>query len=90
MTIGLFSKANEILVTGGSAGGLAAFTWVDYVRNRSISKNVYAVPDAGVFLDFPNFYSKKNEYRNTFENLFKISNAEIDPPLPDCVTAFKN
>lgn len=31
-TIGLFSKATDIIVSGGSAGGLAVFTWVNYIR----------------------------------------------------------
>lgn len=40
-------------MTGGSAGGLAAFMWVDYIRNRSNTKNVYAIPDGGIFIDSP-------------------------------------
>jgi hypothetical protein len=78
------------LVTGISAGGLAAFTWVDYVRNRSVSKNVYAAPDSGIFLDSPNFNSKQHEYRNMFMNLFKLSNTESNPPNPECVAAHKD
>lgn len=46
------------MVTGLSAGGLAAFIWVDYIRNRSIHKNVYAVPDSGIFLNSANYYTK--------------------------------
>jgi hypothetical protein len=56
---GLFN-ASEVLVTGISAGGLAAFTWVDYIWNKTRSHNVYAVPDSGIFLDSKNFYSKQN------------------------------
>jgi len=47
-------------VTGNSAGGLAAFTWVDYIRNRSTTKNVYAAIDSGIFLDSPNFNTKQH------------------------------
>lgn len=74
-TLGLFSKSTEILVTGISAGGLASFTWADYIREKSASKNVYCAPDSGIFLDSANFVSKQHEYRNMFANLFKLSNA---------------
>lgn len=48
------------MVTGGSAGGLAAFTWADYIRNRSHHKNVYSIPDSGIFLNSINYYSKQS------------------------------
>jgi hypothetical protein len=63
------------MVTGGSAGGLAAFTWADYIRERSHHKNVYSVPDSGIFLDSTNYNSKLNEYSIAFMNLFKLSNS---------------
>lgn len=28
----IFSESEQIIVTGGSAGGLAAFMWADYIR----------------------------------------------------------
>lgn len=62
------------MITGGSAGGLAAFTWADYIRNKSHHGNVYSVPDSGVFLDSVNYNSKQNEYKNGFINIFKLSN----------------
>jgi len=62
------------MVTGGSAGGLAAFTWADYIRDRSLHKNVYSVPDSGIFLDSANYNSKLHEYSIAFMNLFKITN----------------
>lgn len=57
---GLFTTSTEILVTGISAGGLAAFIWADYIRDKSTHKNVYAAPDSGIFLDSPHFYSKQH------------------------------
>lgn len=63
------------MVSGGSAGGVAALTWVDYIRNRSSHKNVYGVPDSGIFLDAAEIKSKKNAFLNTLLNLFKLSNA---------------
>jgi hypothetical protein len=61
-------------VTGGSAGGLAAFLWADYIKQRASTKNVFAVPDSGIFLDSKTFNTHENAYSNQFENLFKLSN----------------
>lgn len=77
----------DIIVTGASAGGLATFTWVNYVREKAKAKNVYAVPDSGIFLDSARFQSQTHSYRDSFMNLFKLSNAEVNPPVPECVKA---
>lgn len=59
-THGFFSKSQEIMVTGSSAGGVAAFMWVNYVWEKATVKNVYAVPDAGIFLDYINYRTKRS------------------------------
>lgn len=45
-------NAESILVTGTSAGGLATFTWADYITDllKSINPNckVSAAPDSGM------------------------------------------
>lgn len=47
------------MVSGESAGGLAALQWVDYVRQKANKEaDVYGVPDSGIFLDYPGFKSK--------------------------------
>lgn len=55
--IGL-GKASEVIVTGQSAGGLATYTWVDYiadkVKSTSPNAKVFGLPDSGVFLDYEN------------------------------------
>ena len=56
-THGLFSKATEIMVAGGSAGGVASMVWSNYILERSAKKNVYNVPDAGIFLDYINYHT---------------------------------
>ena len=52
--IGLLTKATDIIVSGGSAGGLAAFLWADEVRRMASTDKVWAVPEAGLFLDEQN------------------------------------
>lgn len=81
-TEGFFSKATDIIVSGSSAGGLATFTWVNYVRSKAKAKNVYAVPDSGIFLDSMNTQTKAHSYRERFVSLFKLTNTEAQVPVP--------
>lgn len=48
------------MVSGGSAGAVAAFMWVNYVWERAFVKNVYAVPDEGIFMDFINYHTGRS------------------------------
>ena len=59
---GLFSNSSKIIVSGGSAGGLASFLWTEYVHSKASGASVYGVPDSGLFLDSPNFQTKTNIY----------------------------
>ena len=52
---GLFSRSDKIIVSGGSAGGLAVFLWTEYVNKRAKSAQVFGVPDSGIFLDSPDY-----------------------------------
>jgi hypothetical protein len=81
---GIFNEGTEILVSGCSAGGLAAYTWANYIYSRAKGR-VITAPDSGLFLDSQNVAQKDYAYRNSFINFMKISNVEIDPPIPECV-----
>jgi hypothetical protein len=71
----LFSESTEIVVTGQSAGGLAAFLWPNYIASRAPkAAKVRSLPDSGIFLDSTSFISKQNSYRMGFQNFMKISN----------------
>jgi len=60
-----FKDATEVVVTGGSAGGLATFSWVDDIAALFDKQNtkVYGLPDSGVFLDMENIQRKDFAYR---------------------------
>lgn len=46
------TKASKIVVSGSSAGGMATYLWVDYVRSLVPNPStVYGVADSGVFYD---------------------------------------
>lgn len=46
------SKADKVVVSGSSAGGIATFLWVDHIRTLVSDPNVvYGVVDSGIFFD---------------------------------------
>lgn len=86
---GLFTTIEDIVITGGSAGGLAAFHWGYQIRQLSKGK-VWTVPDSGIFLDAMNVKTNTYAYREMFINLMKLSNADLDPPVPGCIKQYPN
>lgn len=63
----------NIIVTGQSAGGLAVYIWTNYVRENAKGKNVWSVPDSGIFLnekDINGVYF----YQEEFISLMTFSN----------------
>lgn len=50
------SSAEEVVITGGSAGGLSVYTWIDEIAGHfdPLKTNVIGLADAGIFLDHPN------------------------------------
>jgi len=57
---------DTLVINGCSAGGLAAFTWLEtigiYAKNANPKLNVIGLPDSGFFLDYPSNLTGKNEY----------------------------
>ena len=47
-------KWSKVILSGSSAGAVAAFAWTNYVRDLLEDKNaLYTVVDSGVFLNYP-------------------------------------
>lgn len=45
-------NASEIIITGQSAGGLAAMVWSNYIASKVLNTTkIYVLPDSGIFLD---------------------------------------
>jgi hypothetical protein len=44
----------KVVVSGLSAGGLATFTWANYLAEKVKKGRVYAIPDSGIFYDGEN------------------------------------
>ena len=50
------NQASKIMLTGGSAGAIAAFLWSNYLQSLMVNPDViYTVPDSGIFLNTNTF-----------------------------------
>jgi len=78
------------VVGGDSAGGLATFLWTNYVVDKAKNAKVWSLPDSGLFLDSINKNTKSSSYKIWLQNLMKLSNVEIDPPVAECVQKFSD
>ena len=86
-----FSKMTDMVVYGCSAGGLAVYTWIDYINDRfkaiNSKLNFYGYADSGLFLIYPMINTNDNYYSKSLGELYKISNEEIEFPAKACVDA---
>ncbi len=72
-----FNSVEEIVIHGGSAGGLATYVWTEYITEfakKLIVFDVRSIPDSGIFLDQMNYQTKKHDYKEIFLNFMKLSN----------------
>lgn len=54
------------MISGQSAGGLAAYIWSEYITNFAKNlnvKDIWTIPDSGIFLDEVNQKTKKHDYK---------------------------
>ncbi|KRX10910.1 hypothetical protein PPERSA_12034 [Pseudocohnilembus persalinus] len=72
------NQAEKVIVSGTSAGGLSALTWVDYIADYLKEENenvqVFGIPDSGFFLDYPSVIDGENKLLNKLKHLLAISN----------------
>lgn len=48
-------NAKKLLILGCSAGGLAAYTWANWIKDfMPTTTSVFVAPDSGFFLDYAN------------------------------------
>ncbi|XP_070564855.1 uncharacterized protein [Ptychodera flava] len=83
------SKADRVILSGVSAGGLATFIHADYIRSRlPQSVNFCAFPDAGYFPDVKNITNFQH-IRGMYQKVFKLQ--EVQGSLnKDCLAALGN
>lgn len=80
-TYGL-ADAKAVVLTGGSAGGIATFLWQNYLK--TIVKNplaVLSIPDSGVFLNVESMQTKTLKSQFQLQNLYKVANKDEKTPI---------
>lgn len=78
-----------MLFTGASAGGIATFTWTNYIRKlMDKPENLYTIADSAIFanISFPLTSVHTIDILGT--NLFKISNINEKYPIEECNQKF--
>ena len=79
-------KADKIVLTGESAGGVATFAYSNYIYENSESKNVYAIPDSGLFLNsYVDPKSGKQTLKDTSDPIYSLVYKETPVPVANCV-----
>ena len=72
---GMGAATEEVILSGGSAGGLAAILHLDHVASRMpAGARVVGLPDAGYFADLPNT-AGAHVYRGLFQGADPVWNA---------------
>lgn len=79
------NKAEKILFTGASAGGIATFTWSNYFR-RLIDNpnNVYTVADAAIYANVTYPHTEIHAFDILGSNLYKVAYIDENYPMEAC------
>lgn len=78
-----------MVLSGGSAGGVATFFWADYIKNWLGSAVKFAgIPDSGYIYDTENDKTKTHLTQIQLLNLYALSNNEVPMPNQKCVDFF--
>jgi hypothetical protein len=80
------AKATDVIVSGGSAGGLATYLHVDEIAELFPRARVSGLPDSGYFIDIPDVDGVRH-IRNQFKYAYKMQNASYGVNK-DCVQAY--
>lgn len=77
-----FKNADQVIVTGSSAGGIATYLWTNYARTLvSNTSNVISIPDSGIFLITKTFETGIDYIQTAVINMFKLANIDEKTPL---------
>lgn len=69
-------NANKIILTGGSAGGIAVHLWNNYIRSYVNNPDaVYSIDDSGVFINTKTTAGTP-KIQEMIENTYKIANVK--------------
>ena len=86
-------QAENVILTGGSAGGLSTFLHSDYVANRLKEEAPNAAPlksapVVGFFLDHPNYVHSSSSYPNWMNYIYHMQNLTVGALMPECLKTY--
>lgn len=88
------NQIEMVVITGGSTGGYATFTWSQHISDmfKKINPNlkVYGIPDSGFFVDYYNYITKDRDYYVQNRLFYQIVNKEIPPLTNECLKDHPN
>eukprot|EP01084_Bolivina_argentea_P136188 239864_1 len=79
-------KATDVVVGGGSAGGLATFLHTNYIAENFINLNktkYVSLPDVGFFIEY-NGYNGMTQWANKMRYIYKMQNISTSIYDPKC------
>lgn len=86
-----FKNADQVVITGSSAGGIATYIWANYARTLvNNASAVLSVPDSGIFLLAKTYKTQVNYLETIIINMFKLANIDEKSPLDLCNSRYKN
>ena len=86
-------QAENVILTGGSAGGLSTFLHSDYVADRLKEEAPNAAPlksapVVGFFLDHPNYVHSSSSYPNWMNYIYHMQNLTVGALMPECLKTY--
>lgn len=85
-----FKNAQQVIITGSSAGGIATYLWANYARTLVANASVVlSVPDSSVFLITKTYQTQVNYLETIIQNMFKLANIDEKSPLDLCNSRYK-
>ena len=98
VSLGKLNEANDVIITGSSAGGLTSILHADHIADKIREKNhknpnIAAIPDAGYFMDYPSIdgeYKLADEF--SFKDMYNFQNiaASSSSALAACRDTYDN
>jgi hypothetical protein len=71
---GLYTKAEKIVLSGESAGGLATLMWTNYVAEKVKKGKVWSLADASIFYDPDQPQAGIASLKQQFKTMMNITN----------------
>ena len=83
------ADADQVLITGSSAGGVASFLWSNHIQGLvNNPHNVIVAADSNVFIRYNAYKSDIDVITQGFMNIFKLADIDEKTPLEECNKAF--